>query len=177
MTVPSEINKLVQSFWINRLNRFNMTHAIPLVILKGWIKAGTYEVTPNRGCRLPMLEIGSAVGVDWLVKAAGGQHQLEALRTWKEKKEKWLEVLQEEEERLSGQYVEDTHLVESEQMKTGIQCEMEALEVILRYGGQWMVSIFDSSECSDVYSIQCTFLANLHGMMLLIYYNILTRDP
>ncbi|KAF9236573.1 hypothetical protein BU15DRAFT_63926 [Melanogaster broomeanus] len=53
----TQVTGLVQSFLVNGIDRFNVKHAIPLVVEKEALKAGTYTMGDEMGDELPLLEI------------------------------------------------------------------------------------------------------------------------
>ncbi|KAI6025412.1 hypothetical protein PISMIDRAFT_16300 [Pisolithus microcarpus 441] len=145
----TEIAGLVESFQVNGLDRFNPTHAMPLIVPKSILKLGMY-VTEVKGINeVPLLQINAEAGKDWTISAAGGQHRVYALEVWLERKKKQLEDHLAVEKSIKAQDVDKIDEAELQKWNKSTKKEKDMLEGIIAYGGQWLVSLFDDSKCSN----------------------------
>jgi len=139
-----QLNCLHTLFQVNGVDRFNYAYAIPLVVTKSWLKEGSYAMAEMKGDQLPELRMGSGAPPNWVLDAAGGQHRANAMKEWKDKREKRKAEL--EAEVSATQRKDSFDAADIDQYNQRLQGELDELRGVLAYGGQWIVALFDSSE-------------------------------
>ena len=142
-----QINRLHTSFQVNGVDRFNYAYVIPLVVMKTWLEEGSYTMTEMKGDELPELRMGSGAPPDWVLDAARGQHQANAMKEWKDKREKRKTELEAEVSVIMRKDCFDAaEQGDINQYNNQLQSELDKLKGVLTYSGQWIVALFDSSE-------------------------------
>ncbi|KAF9235313.1 hypothetical protein BU15DRAFT_78143 [Melanogaster broomeanus] len=121
-----QVNGLIQSFLVNGADWFSVKHAIPLVVEKESVKAGTYVVNPDGGDELPVMEIAAGHETIW------GADAMERA------------ALKKEMAVLSEANMETMEVGEIEEHNKVRKPKKDALESYLAYGGQWMVILYDT---------------------------------
>ncbi|KAI6016264.1 hypothetical protein BKA83DRAFT_4497887 [Pisolithus microcarpus] len=161
----TEIAGLVESFQVNGLDRFNPTHAMPLIVPKSILKLGTY-VTEVKGINeVPLLQINVEAGKDWTISVAGGQHRVYALEVWLERKKKQLEDHLAVEKSIKAQDVDKIDEAELQKWNKSTKKEKDMLEGIIAYGGQWLVSLFDDKKIDETLALHISKNETKHVYM------------
>ncbi|KAI6017934.1 hypothetical protein BKA83DRAFT_12231 [Pisolithus microcarpus] len=161
----TEIAGLVESFQVNGLDRFNPTHAMPLIVPKSILKLGTY-ITEVKGINeVPLLQINVEAGKDWTISAAGGQHRVYALEVWLERKKKQLEDHLAMEKSIKAQDVDKIDEAELQKWNKSTKKEKDMLEGIIAYGGQWLVSLFDDKKIDETLALHISKNETKHVYM------------
>jgi len=78
----AQVQKLLESFYINEVDRYLPDHLIDLFIDRKLLVGQCWSDDKYAGEKLPKVEIVSNAPADWCFVAAGGQHRLEALKLW-----------------------------------------------------------------------------------------------
>ncbi|KAI6154547.1 hypothetical protein BKA82DRAFT_4347478 [Pisolithus tinctorius] len=151
--VKTQISELVESFQVNGVHRFNRAHAIPLIVSKSLIKRDTYTLEDVPRDEIPILEIATNHRDGWKVYAAGGQHRLEALAIWFEKKKKQLDEFVSLEQSIANKDVDEVDANQLKKWNEEQKAEKDKLEAIIVYEGQWLVSLFDDSKIDETLAL------------------------
>ncbi|KAI6155877.1 hypothetical protein BKA82DRAFT_4011287 [Pisolithus tinctorius] len=151
--VKTQISELVESFQVNGVHRFNRAHAIPLIVSKSLIKRDTYTLEDVPRDEIPILEIATNHRDGWKVYAAGGQHRLEALAIWFEKKKKQLDEFVSLEQSIANKDVDEVDANQLKKWNEEQKAEKDKLEAIIAYEGQWLVSLFDDSKIDETLAL------------------------
>ncbi|KAI6103184.1 hypothetical protein EDD17DRAFT_1512189 [Pisolithus thermaeus] len=129
----SEVMRLAELFKVNRLDCFNLTHTMPLIMPKSILKQ-----EGEKALKIP---------------AAGGQHQLYTLEIWLEWKKKQLDKHVALERFIKGQDPEKIDKAKLQKWNKMMKKDKDVLAGIIMYGGQWLVSLFDKSKINQTLAI------------------------
>ncbi|KIN95510.1 hypothetical protein M404DRAFT_34058 [Pisolithus tinctorius Marx 270] len=138
---------------VNGVHRFNRAHAILLIVSKSLIKQDTYTLEDVPRDEIPILEIATNHRDGWKVYAAGGQHRLEALAIWFEKKKKQLDEFVSLEQSIVNKDVDEVDANQLKKWNEEQKAEKDKLEAIITYEGQWLVSLFDDSKINETLTL------------------------
>lgn len=145
-----QVASLVQSFLTKGADRFSLSKAIPLVVMKTDVKATTYATTFSPGMEaamaLPILELQEGAKGKRRLVAAGGQHRVHAVEAWTKHLRKQHGELVKQRQALEQQDTENVTAMEIENENQTRKPKRDALQETLGLGGQWMVVLYDSGE-------------------------------
>ncbi|KAI5983520.1 hypothetical protein EDC04DRAFT_2616154 [Pisolithus marmoratus] len=144
--IKAQIMSLMESFQVNAVDQFNPAHAIPLIIPKNLIKHGMYMTEISNKTPIPILQVRDDAPTNWILPAAGGQHQVAALEIWLEKKHTQLNEYIVKEHALRKQDPANVDEAKLKQWNEGAKKEKDALEGVVEYEGVWLISLFDDSD-------------------------------
>ncbi|KAI5987834.1 hypothetical protein EDD15DRAFT_2371889 [Pisolithus albus] len=161
----AEIAGLVESFQVNGLDRFNPTHAMPLIVPKSIVKPGTFITEVKAINEIPLLQINMEVGKNWTITAAGGQHRVYALEVWLDRKKKQLDEYLAVEKSLKSQEADKVDEAELAKWNKSTKKEKDILEGIIAYGGQWLVSLFDDDKIDETLALHISKNETKHVYM------------
>ncbi|KAI5995890.1 hypothetical protein EDD15DRAFT_2365418 [Pisolithus albus] len=161
----AEIAGLVESFQVNGLDRFNPTHAMPLIVPKSIVKPGTFITEVKAINEIPLLQINMEAGKNWTITAAGGQHRVYALEVWLDRKKKQLDEYIAVEKSLKSQEADKVDEAELAKWNKSTKKEKDILEGIIAYGGQWLVSLFDDEKIDETLALHISKNETKHVYM------------
>ncbi|KAI6146442.1 hypothetical protein BKA82DRAFT_4356900 [Pisolithus tinctorius] len=120
---------------------------------KSLIKWDTYTLEDVPRDEIPILEIATNHRDGWKVYAAGGQHRLEALAIWFEKKKKQLDEFVSLEQSIANKDVDEVDVNQLKKWNEEQKAEKDKLEAIIAYEGQWLVLLFDDSKIDETLAL------------------------
>lgn len=146
-----QVSKLVQSFLTQGADRFSLSKAIPLVVRPSDVKMGTFAETYTPGQDetqdLPLLELSRPSAEAGLcLVAAGGQHRVEAVKTWVNMLKKQHSELVRARKNLEQQSEDTTTAMDIDDENRVKKAKRDALAETLALGGQWLVVLYDRGE-------------------------------
>jgi hypothetical protein len=138
------------SFLLNGMDRFNPTHAIPLVIKKNEVVEGTYVKDPTHVREeLPIVRFTGATVAEGGLRAAGGQHRIKAMKMW-------IEVHQTRKKELEHE-ISSIKNMDKDDVDADVQAHNERLKPLLQSvlnllacSGEWAVVLFNEGKQSLV---------------------------
>jgi hypothetical protein len=157
---PPQVNKLVQSFLSNGVDRFSPMKAIHLVARPADLVSTSYsktlrptaesevetETTETTETFLPLLELRTQLHGKYRLRPAGGMHRLKALEIWLGQLKREYDLLTKERKALAAQ-PEGAALPEDIAMdKFTSKPRRDALAETLDLKGQWLVILYDHCE-------------------------------
>ena len=140
----TEVKKLYMGFIQEGILRYDVIHAIPLILSKDDYEATSISTDPTKGKDLPVIEWSEHAITQRKVIAAGGQHRVEALRTWIEAIE--TQISRENVRRKKLEDDLDDPAIAEEVAK--IDNTLREHKRRLTEGGYWMVSVYDEGASS-----------------------------
>jgi len=139
-----QVQKLLESFYINEVDRYLPDHLIHLFIARKLLVGQCWSDDKYAGEKLPKVEIVSSAPADWCFIAAGGQHRLEALKLWIVKIQKLLNDKQQEEKKILNQEVDDETKDETLLYLTNVlQPQIDHLKAKVTANGNWIIALYD----------------------------------
>ena len=140
----SQVQKLLESFYINKVDRYLPDHLIHLFVDRKLLVGQCWSDDKYAGEKLPKVEIVSNAPADWCFIAAGGHHRLEALKLWIVKIQKLLNDKQQEEKKILNQEVDDEMKDDTLVYLTNVlQPQIEHLKAKVTANRSWIVSLYD----------------------------------
>ncbi|KAG2063580.1 hypothetical protein BDR04DRAFT_1123162, partial [Suillus decipiens] len=166
--VESQVQSLYQSFLINGADRFNPAHAIPLVVHKEWLEEGSYEKDLDERrelSELPILKMSGNAPKEWKIIAAGGHHRTKAIEAWMKKMEKEHELVLAEETHVTDLLAGESGQDQIDHIDKVVRPRRQKIEGVLEYGGQWIVTIFDRGQVSEIIGLHISRNETKHVYM------------
>ncbi|KAH7917189.1 hypothetical protein BV22DRAFT_1135613, partial [Leucogyrophana mollusca] len=140
---PTQVQKLVDSFRSEGLDRFNSVYVIPLVVKKEYIKAGTTVETIDDMTAVPILDFSERTPDGYKADAAGGHHRQAALDAYNKAIALELESLAEEAKAIEKKDPETQTAEEMDWYNKLYRPQSAIYQGRLKYGGQWLVAVYD----------------------------------
>ena len=140
----AQVNGLITSFKVDRVNRFKPSNAIPIVISKKYVKVGSFGNNGNAMEELKEMEITEEalkliMERKPVLYVASGQHRIEALSTYQT-------YLMKQRRHLEKKKVDEVNEMEIEEENTIEKPRCDEITGSLAFHGQWMVTIYDYSK-------------------------------
>ena len=138
------------SFLLNGMDRFNPTHAIPLVVNAKDVVQGAFVRDPTHvRDELPIVKFkDSAAGKDG-VKAAGGQHRVAAMKLWIEVQQVRKKELENEISKIKNRSADTEDAdVDVRAHNERLKPQLQSVSNLLACNGEWIVSLFDQGKDS-----------------------------
>jgi len=137
-----QVQRLVESFASDGVDRFDLKTVIPIVIPKSHVDSALLSLDPgdlSRLCALKLLPGGQGMSI----KCAGGRHRVAALKDYIENIKRQHNDLVRQQDHISGISEEDISNEERHKIEKDVLCAIKNLQSILSSGGQWMVAVYD----------------------------------
>jgi hypothetical protein len=139
---PQQVNRLVDSFHSEGLERFDLKTVIPVVIPRRFVDISSLAQHPTEPEKIPPFSLLPAAPKDIPIKCAGGRHRLEAVVRYID--EISTELVRIQEERHAIGRIPDDDLTEHDHHRFSKTAnDIKRLGGIKKYGGQWMVAVYD----------------------------------
>ncbi|KIK77238.1 hypothetical protein PAXRUDRAFT_167454, partial [Paxillus rubicundulus Ve08.2h10] len=140
---PQQVKRLVDSFHSEGLERFDLKTVIPVVISPSFVDISSLAKHPTEPEKLPPFSLLPAAPKDIPIKCAGGRHRLEAVVRYINEISTDLVRIQEERDAIARILDEDLTPHDLRRFNKETADEIRRLGGIQKYGGQWMVAVYD----------------------------------
>jgi len=154
------VQKLLELFYINEVDRYLPDHLIHLFIDRKLLVGQCWSDDKYAGEKLPKVEIVSNAPADWCFVTAGGQHRLEALKLWIMKIQKLLNDKQQEEKKILNQEVDDEMKDDTLVYLTNVlQPQIDHLKAKVMANRSWIIALYDTGVPFILFISQRPFLS------------------
>lgn len=154
-----QVQKLLESFYINEVDCYLLDHLIHLFVDKKILSGQCWTEDKYGGKNLPEVAIVENASANWCFVAAGGQHRLGALKLWVARMKKLLEEKKEEENTVMNQSAEDDlSQTLTEHLNNVLRPQLASLKDKVSSNGSWIVALYDKGTLSITpshYSLPC----------------------
>ncbi|KAI6102269.1 hypothetical protein F5141DRAFT_1217879 [Pisolithus sp. B1] len=138
---PKQVQHLLESFHADGLERFDLNTVLPIVIPKSNVEEASLTQDPSDPTKLSEVKLKSPSGT--LIKCAGGRHRVKALQ-------RYLADINGHLDELVAARADIGHAAEDEVTEEDVHRyndvlpdQIRRLGGIQKYGGQWMVAVYD----------------------------------
>jgi len=153
---PRQVKRLVESFHVEGLDRFDLKGVIPIVISQNLIDPASVVQDPTDPLKLTELKLLQSNSQEVEFKCAGGRHRVASLEVYLEEIQTGMDKLIAERDAIMNLAGDELTEAEVRKFNNVLPEEMKRLGGILKYGGQWMVAVYDEGSVFDPVSPSCS---------------------
>lgn len=144
----AHIKRLLVSFDEDGLERFDEKSVIPVVLKKTLVDLSTLtqDLSDIHTGKLPQLQFSASQSNTFSIPCASGRHRHEALGRYLEEVQKKNDVVEKKREAISNLPNDALTDEDVDYFNKGSVKELQHYGGILKYGGQWLVAVYDESK-------------------------------
>lgn len=141
------VRRLLSSFEEDGLDRFDERSVIPLVLKKSLVDSSSLTQDLSDVSKLPGLKFTNQSKDSFPIRCAGGRHRFKALSLYLDDVENKKRAVETKRQAISERSEEVLTDEDVQYFNKDSVQELQHYGGILKYGGQWLVAVYDESEC------------------------------